>query len=306
MTADVSGLKSRSFNQRDLADNGNPPTNTTLPPRKQAFKAMTKHAVGALRHGAASVFHAATAQMDRTISARSRPMSALANAYDLSAQMTKPLAKNEVATAKVHFKAMQAAAKALTKKAGNFDANATAQRLSELKTQKQELRADRKDVLSLGVEPQPAAPSARPSWTATVGPDAMMAHTKKPATDSGRAALATLRHAAAGLGHKSKQGMHTIGALARGKSPALVQAHQQAKASHRNEAALSFMDAGTHVAHTKHYAHISARPVLEKASAALKTLQGKFVKTSQPNPAQPGEQTPPIQSEQLARAEGTR
>ena len=307
MTTDADGLNSRTASQRGKADGGNPPTPTTLPPRKQAFKALTKHAVGALRHGAASVLHATTAKMDRTIAAHSRPMSDLANAYDLSAQMTKPLARNEAATAKLHFKAMQAAAKAVMKKASTFDAGTTAQRLSELKTQKQDLRADRKEVLSLGVEPQPAASPAGPSRAgATVGPDALMAHTDKPAAATGRAALATLRHAAAGLGHKGKQGMHSIGALARSHAPALAQAHQKAKASHRHEAALSFAEAGSHAGHTRHYAHVAARPVLEKASAALKNIQAKFAKTPPPNPAQPGEQAIASKPEQLAHAEGAR
>lgn len=279
MPASDSGLRSRTDNLRTAGAEFHAGA-APLAPRNLALKTLSKHTFGALMHGAASVLHAVSRRAHEQVSSYSGPASALANAYGLAGEMTRPLSKNEGATAWVHLQGMQLAAKDLLNKTHTYDAGAIAQQLSGLKAQKHALQADKKEVLASGSQvPLPAAAPGTRSLAA-VGPYAVMARTHKPTIAATKAAATALHHAVAGSYHKAKEGMHLMGAKARTGAPTISHAHQMAKISHSARAAMSFADASVQAKHAAHYATLSARAQTARAARTFVTQSERFSHTA--------------------------
>lgn len=285
------GLSSNSQRAGAAASAGPAP----MAPRKQAFKAMTMHAWGALKHGALGTSHAVEKLAHHGTAALSRPESGLAREHEIAGILTTPLAASEFGMAKAHSHAVGRAFVDLVKKTRTYDPGHVAEQLAPQKKLKSSSQALKNTTLGtpgktngLGeqkyelVFPDIPAPAKRQSIEV---PAEAAAH--RPHATAAKGFANALRSTARGVGHKIMQGLHTTGAAVWSNQMSVSFAHKQAAAKHADRANGHFTNADFSIRLSGRSGAIAARQDWTKAGKLYAAMAGSRPGRTEPGPVNP-------------------
>jgi hypothetical protein len=266
-----------------------------MAPRKQALKAMTKHAWGALKHGALGAGHAVEKLAHDGTAALSRPESGMAREHEIAGTLTRPLVASEFGMAKVHTHAVRRAFVDFVKKTRTYDPGHVAEQLAPDKEIKSSSQALKNTMLGtpgktngLGerkyemVFPEIPAPAKRQSIEV---PAEAAAH--KPHTTAVKGLLSAVRSTARGVSHKIMQGLHTTGAAVWSNQMSVSFTHKQAAAKHADRANGHFTKADYSIRLSGRSTAIAARQDWAKTSKLVSKMAGSRPERTESTPVTP-------------------